>query len=66
MAKTLKIWAFGDAHVGTDLKNGRTSLSDAIQQSEGNDPDAPGFDWDFAVDIGDMSGGHETPQDDEG
>jgi len=57
------LWAFGDAHVGTDLRRaGRESLADTIRQVEGPD----GFDWDIAVDIGDMSGGQDTPQDDEG
>ena len=28
------LWVFGDAHVGTDLKKGRESLSDALLTSE--------------------------------
>lgn len=56
-----RLWAFGDAHVGTDIKHRRSSLSDAIKHSEALDPT-----WDLAVDIGDMSGGHNVPQDDEG
>lgn len=63
---TLRLWAFGDAHVGTDLRKGRESLADAIRQSEGADPKAPGFDWDLAVDVGDMSGGQSVPEDAEG
>jgi len=60
---TFDLWAFGDAHVGTDLRRaGRESLAETIRQVEGPD----GFDWDIAVDIGDMSGGQNTPQDDEG
>ncbi len=62
----LRIWAFGDAHVGTDIKHGRTSLADAITQSEQGSGDAPPFEWDFAIDIGDMSGGHDVPDDAEG
>ncbi|MEM7335758.1 MAG: metallophosphoesterase [Chloroflexota bacterium] len=62
----LRIWAFGDAHVGTDLKHGRFSLIDAIQQTEVGTEHSPPFEWDFAIDIGDMSGGHEVPDDDEG
>lgn len=63
----LHIWAFGDAHVGTDIKQGRTSLADAIRHSEiGTGAGAPPFEWDFAIDIGDMSGGHGVPEDDEG
>ena len=60
----LHIWAFDDAHVGTDLKYDRTSLADAICHSEvGNGDSAPPFEWGFAIDIGDMSGGHDVPDD---
>jgi hypothetical protein len=31
---TLRLWAFGDAHVGTDKRNGRDSLAEAIIHSE--------------------------------
>jgi len=63
----LRLWAFGDAHVGTDLKRGRESLADALRQSEqGGDEGGPPFDWDAAIDVGDMSGGQGLPQDDEG
>jgi len=49
--KTLRIWAFGDAHVGTDMKHGRESLRDAIHQSEfGGAMGGPSFAWDFAID----------------
>ncbi|MFW6457767.1 MAG: metallophosphoesterase [Planctomycetota bacterium] len=62
-----KVWAFGDAHVGTDLKHGRCSLAEAIRTSEKGGPDGgPPFDWDIAVDVGDMSGGQDLPQDEEG
>lgn len=63
--KDFRVWAFGDAHVGTDLKSGRKSLSDALRQSEGAGP-GPGFAWDIAVDVGDSSGGQDAPKDDEG
>jgi len=53
---------FSDAHVGSDKANGRESLTTAIRQSEG----ASGFDWDIALDLGDMSGAQGTPKDDEG
>lgn len=63
----LRIWAFGDAHVGTDLKHNRESLALAIRQSEfGDSNGAPAFDWDLAIDVGDNSGGQDVPQDDEG
>ncbi len=61
------VWVFGDAHVGTDLKRGRESLADAIRASEvGGSEGAPPFHWDLALDIGDMSGGQDVPQDAEG
>jgi hypothetical protein len=58
---TLRLWAFSDAHVGTDLKRGRASLAEALSQSEQG-----GFAWDLALDLGDQSGGQDTPKDDEG
>jgi hypothetical protein len=63
----LDLWTFSDAHVGTDASHGRRSLSDAIRHSEqGGDEGGPEFDWDLALDLGDMSGGQAPPQDDEG
>jgi hypothetical protein len=60
--KTFNVWLFSDAHVGTDKTNGRESLAAAIRQSES----ASGFDWDIALDLGDMSGAQGTPKDAEG
>ena len=57
-----RVWVFSDAHVGSDKANGRDSLTTAIQQSEG----PSGFDWDIALDLGDMSGAQGTPKDEEG
>ncbi|MSV29601.1 MAG: hypothetical protein EXQ52_12785 [Bryobacterales bacterium] len=54
------MWAFSDAHVGTDKRAGRESLVEAIRHSESN------FDWEIALDMGDQSGGQSVPQDDEG
>ncbi len=63
----LRIWAFSDAHVGTDKRNGRDSLSDAITESEfGGKLGGPSFAWDIALDLGDQSGGQSVPADDEG
>ena len=31
---TFRLWAFGDAHVGTDQKHGRESLAEGIVRSE--------------------------------
>jgi len=60
--KTFRVWVFSDAHVGSDKANGRESLATAIQQSEST----AGFDWDIALDLGDMSGAQGTPKDEEG
>lgn len=57
---TLELWAFSDAHVGTDKRNGRESLVEAIRHSES------AFDWEIALDMGDQSGGQSVPQDEEG
>jgi hypothetical protein len=64
---TFQLWAFSDAHVGSDDKNGRKSLAEAIEQSEGggNEGGLP-FDWDIAINAGDMSGAQGLPLDDEG
>ena len=67
MSDTFTLWVFGDAHVGTDIKKGRRSLAEALLTSEhGGDSGGPPFDWDIAVDIGDMSGGQAVPDDAEG
>lgn len=58
---TLKLWTFSDAHVGTDMRRAqRESLVDAIGHSERD------FEWDLALDMGDMSGGQALPEDEEG
>jgi Calcineurin-like phosphoesterase len=59
---TFRVWVFSDAHVGTDQAHGRESLATALTQSEST----AGFDWDIALDLGDMSGGQDTPKDAEG
>jgi len=63
-AKKFRVWVFSDAHVGRDEKygNGRESLAEALQQSESQS----GFDWDIALDLGDMSGDVGLPKDPEG
>ena len=64
---TLRLWTFSDTHVGTDKSQGRESLIDSIGHSEfGGADGGPPFDWDLALDLGDMSGGQATPEDDEG
>lgn len=58
--RQLRVWAFGDAHVGTDARHKRESLADALRQSEGS------IAWDIAIDVGDNSGGQAAPDDAEG
>ena len=62
-AKIFRVWIFSDAHVGRDRKYGpRESLAEAIRQSESS----AGFDWDIALDLGDLSGEVSLPKDPEG
>ena len=59
--KQFHLWAIGDAHVGADIARKRESLADAIRQSEqGGNDDAPPFDWDIAINVGDFSGNHDA------
>ena len=49
------LWAFGDAHVATDLRHGRESLAESMRMSErGGDSGGPAFEWDIALDVGDV------------
>lgn len=65
--RPFRLWAIGDAHVGTDLARKRESLADAIRQSEhGGKDGGPPFEWDTAINVGDFSGSQEPPEDDEG
>ena len=67
LPKQFRLWAIGDAHVGTDLLRKRESLADAIRQSEqGGKEGAPAFDWDIAINVGDFSGNQGPPVDEEG
>lgn len=61
-SRPFTLWALSDAHVGTDLQHGRESLADALRQSESPN----GFEWDIAVNLGDHSGSHGSPDDEEG
>lgn len=64
---TLRLWTFSDVHVGTGKRFGRESLAEAIRQSErGGEDGGPSFEWDLALDLGDMSGGQDTPKNEEG
>ncbi len=65
--ETFNLWAFGDCHVGTALRHGRESIAETLRNSEnGGDDGGPPFEWDVAIDIGDMSGGQSVPEDSEG
>jgi hypothetical protein len=61
-SKTLRVWVFSDAHVSRDKQRGLESLARALRQSES----ASGFDWDIALDLGDMCGDLGLPKDEEG
>lgn len=65
---SFNLWAFGCAHIGTDLNRGcRKSLAEAIQHSEtGTKSGAPPYDWDIGINIGDLSGSMGLPDDEEG
>ncbi len=66
-AQPLRLWAAGDAHVGTDIRKGRRSLAEALQTSEqGGSEGGPAFAWDLMLDVGDLSGGQLPPGDEEG
>lgn len=65
MTEQFRLWCFGDAHVGTDKRFGRSSLAEAITHSQvGGSEGGPPFDWDIAIDVGDMSGAHHSLPDD--
>jgi hypothetical protein len=61
-SRTFRVWVFSDAHVGRDRSQGRESLAIPLGQSEG----PKGFDWDIALNLGDLSGAQGTPKDPEG
>lgn len=61
-ARTFRVWVFSDGHVASNLERGYQSLATPLRQSEG----PHGFDWDIALNIGDLSGSQGTPKDDEG
>lgn len=61
MHDQFRLWVSGCCHVGTDLKHGRQSLAEAIEDSESG-----AFEWDLALHLGDFSGNQGSPQPDEG
>ncbi|MCL4694812.1 MAG: hypothetical protein KJ060_20145, partial [Candidatus Hydrogenedentes bacterium] len=60
------VWATSCIHSPQDIRFGRASLSKVIRQSEGFFEDAPGFDWDIAIDCGDMTASQFPPTDADG
>lgn len=67
MSKPFRVWACGDAHVGTDKSMGRDSLAETIRGVEqGGEDGGPPFEWDISVNVGDYSGGQGVPEDEEG
>jgi hypothetical protein len=60
--KTLRVWVFSDAHVARDKQQGLESLARALRQSEST----AGFDWDIALDLGDLCGDLGLSKDAEG
>jgi hypothetical protein len=64
---TFDVWAGACSHIHTDLnEEGRESFADPIRHSEGYGPaDAPGFEWDVMVHLGDLNRGKPRPPTDE-
>jgi len=61
------VWAGCCSHIHSDLEQtSRESLAEAIRQSEGRSGDAPSFDWDVMLHLGDFSGSQLPPDEDEG
>lgn len=63
----LRIWACGCCHIHSDLKHGRRSLAEAIEQSEdGGAEGGEPFEWDVMLNLGDLSGTQGPPRDVDG
>lgn len=61
--RRFRVWVFGDAHLhGEKGHYKRESLAEPIRQSES----PGGFEWDIALNIGDLCGRHPLPDDEEG
>ena len=67
MARTFRLWALSDTHVGTEIKYGRRSLEEAIQHAEAwPNADGQSGGFDISVNLGDFSGSQLPPGDEEG
>jgi hypothetical protein len=65
--ESLRVWATACSHVHSDLKEGRRSIAEAIEQSEfGGADGGPPFDWDIMLHLGDISGTQAPPVDADG
>lgn len=61
------VWVTACAHIHSDLRHGRRSLAEAIEQSEsGGALGGPPFDWDIMLQLGDISGTQAPPADADG
>ena len=64
---TFRLWVGACSHVHSDLRHGRRSLAEAIEQSEaGGAEGGPPFDWDIMLHLGDISGTQPPPTDADG
>jgi hypothetical protein len=62
-----RVWAGACSHVHSDLKHGRKSIAEAIEQSEiGGKDGGPPFEWDIMLHLGDISGTQKPPADADG
>lgn len=67
MKRVFNVWAAGCSHLHSDLKHGRRSLAEALEQSEfGGAEGGPAFDWDVMLHLGDTCGTQALPTDDMG
>ncbi|MCI0808869.1 MAG: metallophosphoesterase, partial [Chloroflexi bacterium] len=67
MARSFRLWALSDTHVGTEIKFGRRSLEEVIQHAEAWPSEPGGADgFDIAINLGDFSGSQLPPGDEEG
>lgn len=65
MVHLLNAWAAGCSHVHSDLRQGRRSLAEALEQSEfGGSEGGPPFDWDVMLHLGDTCASQGLPTDD--
>lgn len=64
---TFRVWVSACSHIHSDLKHGRRSLAEAIEQSEqGGSKGGRPFDWDVMLHLGDISGTQTPPADADG